>query len=91
MGAAAGDAVEVRYNAEIGQQTQERHMDTTKVNMQTWHHGTYPNVSFFYPFSECISFLDTFHSADFPKIYIPPKHSFFLNDTLYVLGQKVAC
>lgn len=33
VGAAAGDAVEVRYNAEIGQQTQERHIDTSKVTL----------------------------------------------------------
>lgn len=33
VGAAAGDAVEVRYNAEIGQQTQERHTDTSKVTL----------------------------------------------------------
>jgi len=30
VGAASGDAVEVRYNAEISQHIQERHMDTSK-------------------------------------------------------------
>lgn len=88
MGAAAGDAVEMRYNVEIGKQTQERRMHTAKVNMQSWNHSTYPNVSFCYSFSECISFLGTFHSADFPKVYIPPKHSFFLNDTIFLSWAK---
>lgn len=52
--AAAGDAVEVRYNAEIGHQTQERHMDPSKVNMQSWHHSAYPNGTFCYPLSQYV-------------------------------------
>lgn len=76
MGAALGDAVEVRYISNLHLRRNKpglfyRNCSTwtsPKINIQAWHHSACPNVSFCYPLSETI-FIFCIHLTlqTFPK------------------------